>query len=158
MKWESAPPFEFEINGKTYTVTPIGEREYTEYLNWQTIIAGEKEAPGPAEEGPMLLGADVYDSMVGDKVPAAAIRRAMLTVITDLRMNREAAEQVWERGLSPELLAPTTSGADSAQGSTRSNSTGEANETQKPASTTTTSSRKRTKRTGKSRAGSQSST
>ena len=157
MKWESAPPFEFEINGKTYTVTPIGEREYTEYLNWQSIIVGEKEAPAPADEGAMLLQ-DAYDQMLADGVPAAAIRRAMLTVITDLRMNREAAEQVWERGLTPELLAPTTSGADQAQGSTPSSSTGEANETQKPASSTTTSSPKRTKRTAKRRADSPSPT
>jgi hypothetical protein len=97
----------------------------------------------------LLEGA--YQQMLDDKVPASAIRRAMLTVITDLRMNREAAEQVWERGLDPELLAPTASGADTA-GSTPSSSTGEASETPKRASTTGTSSRKTTKRTaGKGR-------
>ena len=150
MKWESAPPFDFEINGKTYTVTPIGERGYTEYLDWMAIIAGQKDAPSATDEGPLLLGG-AYQQMLDDKVPASAIRRALVTVITDLRIGREAAEQVWDRGLDPELLAPTASGANTA-GSTQSSSTGEASETPKRASTTGTNSRKTTKRTaGKGR-------
>ncbi len=141
MQWKSIPPLEFEINDKTYSVTPIGEREYGEYLDWQAILSGKKEAPAPEDEGQMLLG-EAYDQMVADKAPAEAIRRAMLTVFTDLRLDRETAERVWESGLDPEALAPKTGAA--------STSTGEATTTPTPASTSgTTSPRANSRAKGK---------
>jgi hypothetical protein len=85
----------------------------------------------------------VYDEMVADNVPALALSRAVLTALSDFRLGREIAEQVWESGLSPEALAPKGAKAEQTQPS----STGEESETPTRASTSGTSSRQASSKT-----------
>lgn len=139
MQYEPTPPLSFEINGKTYNVTPIVERDYTEYLKWQQILAGKAEAPSLEDEPRVVLG-DVLDDMLADGVTGGAIGRAMLAVIVDVRMGREAAEAAWETGLDPKALAAAImTQPDSPQ----SNSTAAASKTPTPASSSGTKPRKR---------------
>lgn len=134
MDYTADPPFEFTINGKTYSVLPIAEREYPEYLRWKAIFAGDTEAPSPEDEGAQLLGEDVYAQMLADKVPARAIRAAMLAVFVDGRLgDRAMAEQSWETGLDPKALRAVAD--ETTPTSTESESA-----TPSPASTRTTTS------------------
>lgn len=140
MDYTADPPFEFTINGKTYEVLPIGEREYPEYLRWKKIFAGTTETPSEDDEGAQLLGEDVYAAMLADKVPAKAIRAAMLAVFVDGRLeDRALAEESWRTGLDPKALR-------AAAGETTSTGMESESATPSPASTRTTTSPKASSR------------
>jgi hypothetical protein len=137
--WDSPPPFQFEIKGHTYEVTPLGDRPFKEGLRWRTIFAGDEPAPSPEDEPGQLLGQDVYDRMLEDGAPYDAVRRAMLTVFTDFKLNdRDIADKVWDAGLTPEVLAPL--GANQ-EATTPQPSSGSESATPSPASTKATTSR-----------------
>lgn len=105
----------------------------------------------PEKEADLFLGVGLHKRMVDDDVPDAAIARAVVVVITDWQLGRDAAEAVWEAGIDPERLAAGL--AAKAQQRTESTSTGEATTTPRPASTSgmsTPTTTRRAKPRGKS--------
>jgi hypothetical protein len=129
---EFAPgPLVFPIGGKSYEVPEV---RWDRGLKLRDLL--EDDNVTTADERNALLLGDAYEQMQADNVPAAAIARAVLTALVDFRLGREAAEQVWESGLSPEARAP--------QGATEtaSTSTDEATTTPTPGSTSGTTSPK----------------
>jgi len=101
-------PLAFPVGGKVYTVPEIG---WADGVRITAIIDGDEKADA-AEQNRLLMG-PVFDEMVADKVPAAALSRALLACLTDFRTgDRELAARVWESGLSPEALAPKGAAQD----------------------------------------------
>lgn len=93
------------------------------------------------EERDNVLGKELHARMVADRVPDAFIERCVGVVTLDYQYGREIAEQFYERGLDPKELATLIAARMRAL-----TSTGEVEETPKPASTSGTSSRKPRKR------------
>lgn len=133
----TAGPMRLPIKGKVYEIPEI---PYDAGLMLQKVEAGEAPDLAPDAQWRLLMG-PAYDEMVADNIPALALERAILTCLTDYRLGRELAEQVWESGLDPEALAPK--GAPKTVAST---STAVASETPTPASTTGTTSPRATKK------------
>lgn len=123
-------PLAFPVGGKVYTVEPIG---WEDGVRLTALLDGTEEMPDADTQNRLLMG-DTLAQMVADKVPAVAISRALLTCLTDFRLGRDAAERVWEAGLTPEALAPKGAEPDS----TPSSSTDEAAKTPTRASGTGT--------------------
>jgi hypothetical protein len=141
---ELAPePLAFPINGKVYTVPPVGYREglrLTEMI--QTGPTGKFEES--AEDVWRMVLGPTYDQMKADNVPGDALARAAFTALTDFQFGRDAAEVVWESGLDPKALSEAMAKRTAAKppASTRSRSTASAPRT-KTASTRRTTSRTR---------------
>ena len=151
---EIAPePLAFPIGGKVYVV---GSPGYKTGLKLQELVSGEMDAEAEFGDDPeglfrLILG-PVFDQMKTDNVPGEALARAAFTCLTDYKFGRAAAEQVWESGIDPKALAQKmqemaaerqSSTAPRAKATTRSRSTASASRTRKPASTRSTTSRKR---------------
>lgn len=99
---ELVDPLQLPINGKQYTIPPMGLAEGIELTDQLEAAArGEATPEKPfAEFNRMVLGA-AYDDMAADNVPAEAIRRAALTAIADFQRGRAIAEVMWETGGDP---------------------------------------------------------
>ena len=136
-------PLAFPINGKTYTLAPVGFREG---IKLQRVLAGEDDSlnDAPAEEAWRLVLGPAYDEMVADNVPMEALSRAGLAALADFRYGREAAERTWESGLDPKALEAALEAAAQTPpkrpASPRSRSTASATKTRKRASTSATTS------------------
>jgi hypothetical protein len=52
----------------------------------------------------LLLSDAVFDQMLADKLPAAAIDRVARTALTDFKYSRELALTMWETGGDPKAL------------------------------------------------------
>lgn len=135
-------PLAFPIGGKVYTVPPIGMRDG---IRLQRAISGQDDSlkDAPPEELWKLVMGDVWQQMLDDDVPVEAAGRAGAAALTDFQFGREAAEKVWEHGLSPEWMAALGSASQSGEDSQGSSSTGEASATRSRASSSGTTSRKK---------------
>jgi hypothetical protein len=93
------------INGRTYTIYPVGIRTGALLRR-----AAEQDAEALAELDAgekfyrAVLGA-TYDELYADDVPEPAVDRAALTAMADFTQGRIAALKVWETGHSPKALA-----------------------------------------------------
>lgn len=142
---EFAEPLRLPINGKTYDIPPVPARLGISLLG----LAKGDDVPELASLTGMdlwkaLLGS-AWDEMVADDAPMSAIARAGLTALADYQQGRAVAEAVWEGGISPERMAARVA---ALQDSTPSKSTDEESVTPTRASTSGTTSRRSTKRTG----------
>ena len=127
-------PLAFPIAGKVYEVPPL---PWESGLRLTEILNGSEITEDADTQNRLLMG-DVWDQMLTDGVPLEALSRAALTCLVDFRMGREAAERVWESGLTPEALAPSMG----AKTTTPQPSTESESATPSPASTKTTTSPK----------------
>lgn len=135
--WEefTPEPLSFPIGGKRYVVKPLG---YKAGLRIEEILSSDS-LEGVTNEDLWRLGlGETFNEMVADDVSPKAIARAGMATITDYRHGREAAELVWEAGLDPEALTAAATAVTQQRESASSTGTGEANETQQPASTSGT--------------------
>jgi|SRR5690348_3939081 len=127
-------PLVFPIGGRTYEVPALS---WEAGVRLTKIMDGGEITEEPEAQNRLLMG-DVWDQMLTDGVPLEALSRAALTCLVDFRMGREAAERVWESGLTPEALAPSMG----AKTTTPQPSTESESATPSPASTKTTTSPK----------------
>ncbi|MEK8108655.1 hypothetical protein NKG94_34470 [Micromonospora sp. M12] len=97
----------------------------------------------------MAVLGDTYQQMIADGVSGRWIQHAGMTTITWLAAGDETAEMYWASAGRPEAPAPNR--AQRRGGA--STSTGAANKTRSPASTSGTSSRRRGNRGKASRSG-----
>ncbi|MBS0231726.1 MAG: hypothetical protein JSS52_11295 [Proteobacteria bacterium] len=116
-------PLVLPINGKEYQIPPAS---FEAGARINGIIDGAEQLTD--EEFFRLVLGGVFDDMVADKVPAAAITRAGQTALADFRYGRGMAETMWKTGGDPkaiqELLAPKPNRA-----ARRSKGTGVGNKT-----------------------------
>lgn len=97
-------PLVLPINGKQYTIPPVS---FDAGVKINGIVDGA-EKMGDEEFFRLILG-DVFEQMLADKVPAAAINRAGQTALADFKFGRGMAEIMWKTGGDPkavESLAP----------------------------------------------------
>lgn len=116
-------PLVLPINGKQYTIPPVS---FDAGARINGIVDGTEKL-GDEDFFRLILGA-VFDEMLTDKVPAAAINRAGQTALADFKYGRAMAETMWKTGGDPkaiqELVAPKPNRA-----ARRSKGTGAANKT-----------------------------
>lgn len=145
---EAADPLVLPIRGKQYRILPLGHLDEIRVREDQERIAGGALPTMTNEDFLRATLGDALDQMRADNVPQKAIVHAATVAHTDARQGREAAEQMWEHGPSPEALAVAIKAmkaatAAAAESSTTSPSTAAAaSSTKKPASTRPTRSRK----------------
>jgi hypothetical protein len=143
---EIAPePLAFPIGGKLYTVPPVG---YVQGLRLTEMIqtGPDGDFKESAEDVWRMVLGPAYDEMKADNVPGDALARAAFSALTDFQYGRDAAEAVWESGLDPKALSEAMTRKAAAKkppATTRSRSTASGTRTRKPASTRSTTSRKR---------------
>lgn len=144
--WESFTDdrIKLPIRGNVYELPEISAKLGIELRLEQAGKSSRLKSLSPEDEAAEYLGADLYQRMVADGVPDAAIARAVMVVLIDWQLGRAAAEAAWEAGINPELLAARLAAV--AQEQTESTSSGEATTTPQPASSSGTSSRKTTQR------------
>lgn len=103
------------IRGKKYTVPKVGHLDGIRIREeWAKIAAGEKPTIGNDDVMNMLLGQKLIDQMEADNVPPEAIVHAATVAGVDFQQGREAAEEMWEHGPSPEALAAALMAAAAA--------------------------------------------
>jgi hypothetical protein len=134
---EFIEPLALPIRGKVYTVPPMSHKDG---LRLTPILLGEGVPNGmtDAELLRITLGAAGIE-MQADGVPADAIDRAMMTAIAEYKFGRGAAEVMWKTGGDPKAIQALTNRAQRrTKVPKQSPSTGEADMTKQPASTSTT--------------------
>ncbi|MGN8024693.1 DUF7426 family protein [Microbacterium sp. 22242] len=97
-------PLVLPINGKQYTIPPVS---FDAGVKINGIVDGAEKL-GDEEFFRLILG-DVFEQMLTDKVPSAAITRAAQTALADFKYGRGMAETMWKTGGDPkavESLAP----------------------------------------------------
>jgi hypothetical protein len=77
----------------------------------------------------ILLSDAVFDRMLADKLPAAAIDRVARTALTDFKYGRELALTMWETGGDPKAVQEYASRNAPNRASRRSKSTAAARKT-----------------------------
>lgn len=148
-------PLVLPINGKRYTVPPVSAKDglYMSAVN-DRIKALASKNPDPdlvmfTDEGEddlykRALGT-LWDELIADNVPFAALRLAGMVAFVDFSRGREYAEALWQTMSDPNLgetAAAPNRAARRAATKTRSAKTGAAaNTTKKPASGSGTKSR-----------------
>ena len=142
------PPLSFPINGKRYTVPPLGIEAG---LVLQGVIAGTDKTfakKNAVDLWKLVLGS-LWDEMVADGVPLDAATRAGVAALADHQYGRVIAEAAWEAGEDPNRLAAymdkkaAEQKAAGNRATRRSKSTGTATKTPSRASTKATTSRPR---------------
>lgn len=131
-------PLQFPIGGKVYT---LPELPISVGLKLSGAIAGKDEEFAQAtgtDLWKLVLG-PLWDDMLADNVPTAAITRAGLTALADYQYGRERAEMVWETGADPKAIRKYLQGQEPPQ------------ESSKPAAASTTKRRASTSGTRTSR-------
>lgn len=100
---ELVDPLVLPINGKQYTIPPVGAKDGIRF----TLSADPKATDVPpisdAEFFRIFLGA-TYDEMVEDNVPGSAVTRAAAVALADFQRGRAVAEVMWETGADPKAL------------------------------------------------------
>lgn len=134
----------FHINGKDYTVTPLG---IDAGLKVAGVVGGTDKSYNkkPAEDLFKLVLGDVWEEMRADGVPLEAAWRAGMAMVIDNKEGRVAAEAIWDTGL-PEALAAQMAANQNPAGSTRSRSTAPAGKTPSRVRTSSTTSHQGTQR------------
>lgn len=130
-------PLSFPINGKTYTLAPLG---IADGLRLADAIEGNDDDLNDLRGAAlwrMLLG-DVWDQMIADNVPLEAATRAGLTALADHQNGRAFATVVWETGADPKALDRYLTAKAPNRAAKRSPSTAKAPTTKPRASTSTT--------------------
>ncbi|OZB79732.1 MAG: hypothetical protein B7X41_19050 [Microbacterium sp. 14-71-5] len=97
-------PLVLPINGKQYTIPPVS---FAAGVKINGIVDGT-EKMGDEEFYRLILGS-VFDEMLADKVPMAALDRAGKAALADFQYGRGMAEIMWKTGGDPkavESLAP----------------------------------------------------
>lgn len=92
-------PLVLPINGKQYTIPPAS---FEAGVKINGIIDGA-ETMTDEEFFALILG-PVFQEMVDDKVPSAAIIRAGQTALADFRYGRVMAETMWATGGDPKAI------------------------------------------------------
>jgi hypothetical protein len=98
---EVREPLVLPINGKQYTIPPLG------FQDGADLLAREKEKTGGDLDDDVffatILG-PVLAEMRADNVPGEAVTRAALTAFADHQRGRAVAEVMWETGGDPKAL------------------------------------------------------
>jgi hypothetical protein len=141
------PPLTLPINGKEYAIPPVGAGDG---LRLNGAFDDDDAEPISNDElYKIVLGPAVITEMLRDNVPGPAVDRAAITALADFREGRAVAEMLWETGTIPERQAAYMAAKQAEKNSadsTPSPSSDEADSTQPPASTSSTTSRKATPR------------
>jgi hypothetical protein len=138
-------PLAFPINGKTYTLPPVGIEAGIEFAG---IMSGKNKAWAKKEGVELfkLVLGPMWDQMIADGVPLDAATRVAMTAIADHQYGRDIAIIAWETGADPKALEPylTARAAETTNRATRrSPSTAGATKTPSPARSKATTSRKK---------------
>lgn len=137
-------PMVFKINGKPYTVPPVG---IVNGLVLAGALAGREEQitdKRPDALWRLVLSSELWDELIEDGVPAVAAARMGMAALADFNNGREVALDVWNSGIDPEARAAQWAATQAA-----TTSSAAANMTPKPASTNGTKTRTRTSRANK---------
>lgn len=134
-----SPPLILPINGKDYTIPPVGV---------QDGIRLETDEKIPNEELFRIVLGEAGVQMRADNVPGEAYSRAFMAALADHQVGRAAAEAVWETGAVPKSLAEMVKEAAERDktASPTSPSSAKASRTRSPASTRSTTSPSGTRR------------
>jgi hypothetical protein len=138
----ATPPLAFPINGKVYTLAPLGIAAGIKLAG--AIVDGDPELDDLKGEAlwKLILGT-VWDEMITDGVPLEAATRAGLTALADHQEGRAFAEVIWETGADPKALEKYLTAKAPNRASRRSPSTAKATTTKPRAATSGTTSRKK---------------
>jgi hypothetical protein len=96
-------PLVFPINGKTYTLPPIGIEDGIRIAEGVSGKNEEFQNLRADELWRLLLG-PLWDQMIADGVPLRAATRAGVTALADYQYGRTMAEAAWASGANPEAL------------------------------------------------------
>jgi len=103
---EAADALVLPIRGKKYTIPAIGHLDAIRLREeWARVADGEHPTITNDEFMTIILGAELRARMVADNVPDMAIVHAATVAGVDFQQGRDAAEEMWEKGPSPEALA-----------------------------------------------------
>ena len=94
-------PLVLPVGGKNYTI-PAASFEAGARING--IMEGTEKLSDEAFYR-LLLSDAVFDELLADHVPAAAIDRIGRVALTDFKYGREFAEAMWETGGDPKAVA-----------------------------------------------------
>lgn len=135
------------IKGKPYRVPALGHLSAIRIRESMAEVAqGDHPTMTNDEFLIAVLGEPLLDEMRADNVAERAIIHAAIVAQTDAQLGRQAAEEMWEAGPSPEAIAVALKMAAAIDaGSTTSLSTqlpAPTSSTKRPASTASTRSRK----------------
>ena len=137
---ELADPLIIPINGKEYTIPPLGAHDGILFtLASDPANANELDTLTDDQVNRMFLG-DVYDEMIADNVPGEALTRALLAAMADHKSGRLAATMLWETGGDPKAVTDYVKTL--VQRAKRKKPTDKATSTKRQASTSGTTSRK----------------
>jgi len=137
----ATPPLAFPINGKTYTLAPLGIEAG---IRLAAAIVGKDDELNDLSGSALwrLVLGTVWDDMIADGVPLEAATRAGLAALADHQQGRAFAEVIWETGADPKALEKyLTEQLTPNRATRRSPSTAKATTTRKPVSTSGTTSR-----------------
>ena len=138
---EFLDPLKIPIRGKEYVIPPISFETGLRLTPLTEGVEDAKKLIGNDESFYRTALGTAYAEMVADSVPNDAIFRAVLTAWTDFKAGRGAAEIMWKTGGDPKAIQALTDQANRAtrrKAQKRSTSTGAANTTKRPASTSGT--------------------
>lgn len=111
-------PLAFPINGKTYVVPPVSIDDGLEILRLLALTDEERGKAGVDDVTFFRLAlGPVFDELAKDKVSSVLTFRAGMTALEYFKTdnNLEAAEQMWESGINPELLAALMAAMENAK-------------------------------------------
>jgi hypothetical protein len=99
----AVPPIRVSIKGKVYEIPPM---PIDVAIVFRDAAAGNEAAFEKYPDADALYRAvlgPLYDELVQDKVPEAAVDRVLLTAMADHSHGRIHAEGIWALGPDPEL-------------------------------------------------------
>lgn len=127
------PPLALPIGDKVYEIPPV-DLAGGALLEQAKKDGSLPDGMTPFDSWKLVLG-PVFDEMVADDIPDAALGRAGITALLDYRYGREMAERFWELGSIPKAL---TALAEAMTDSTNSTDGESESKTPPPASTPST--------------------
>lgn len=103
---EASNPLVLPIRGNHYRIPALGHLDAIAIReDFNRVKNGEPPSMGNEEFMTAVLSPELLTRMRADNVPEAAIVHAAVVAQTDAQLGRDAAEDMWERGPSPETLA-----------------------------------------------------
>lgn len=112
---EVVEPLVLPINGKKYTIAPIGLDAGVRLLEG---LSPDTKKPLPDEEFYRLVLGDALDKMRADNVKQDAISRAAKAVLADHQRDRATALVFWKTGGDPKAIRELVTAALEASTST----------------------------------------